>query len=107
MVQAILGLKSSAEKAGSEPGKQPSTDAIIGKFEGLSFEAPSGTVHMALGKGHQAVQGIAYGSFKRDPANKSGTIVNIRNYSAECVTPPEGMSSVEWIKAGMPGAKCG
>lgn len=107
IVQAILGLKSSAEKAGSEPGKQPSTDAIIGKFEGLSFEAPSGTVIMGLGKGHQAVQGIAYGTFKRDASTKSGTIIDVRNYAAECVTPPEGTPSTEWIKAGMPGAKCG
>ena len=107
MVQAILGLKNSAEKAGGEPGKQPSTEAIIGKFEGLSFEAPSGTVVMGLGKGHQAVQGISYGTFKRDAANKSGTVINVRNYPAECVTPPEGTPSVDWIKAGMPGAKCG
>ena len=107
IAQAILGLKSSAEKACSEPGKQPSTDAIIGKFEGLSFEAPSGTVVMGLGKGHQAVQGIAYGTFKRDASTKSGTIIDVRNYAAECVTPPEGTPSTEWIKAGMPGAKCG
>ena len=62
---------------------------------------------MGLGKGHQAVQGIAYGTFKRDASTKSGTIIDVRNYAAECVTPPEGTPSTEWIKAGMPGAKCG
>lgn len=107
IVQAILGLKNGAEKAGSEPGKLPSTDAIIAKFQGSSFEAPSGMVVMGLGKGHQAVQRIAYGTFKRDGADKTPTIINVRNYPTECVTPPEGTSSTEWIKAGMPGAKCG
>ncbi len=106
IVQAILGLKNAAEKAGSESGKLPSTDSIIAKFQGSSFEAPSGMVVMGLGKGHQAVHGIAYGTFKLN-ADKSPTIINVRNYPAECVTPPEGTPSTEWIKAGMPGAKCG
>ncbi len=107
IVQAILGLKTAAEKAGSAPGKLPSTDAIIAKFAGSSFEAPSGTVVMGLGKGHQAVQGIAYGTYKPEGPDKKPTVTNVRNYPAECVTPPEGTPSNEWIKAGMPGAKCG
>lgn len=107
MAQAILGLKAAAEKTGTPAGQQPSTDAIIAKFENLSFEAPSGTVKMGLGKGHQAVQGIAYGSFKLDPATKQGSVTNVRTYAAECVTPPDGTPSTDWIKAGMPGAKCG
>lgn len=107
IVQAILGLKNAAEKAGSAPGKLPDIDAIIAKFQGSSFEAPSGLVVMGLGKGHQAVQGIAYGTFKREGADKTPAIINVRSYPAECVTPPEGTPSTEWIKAGMPGARCG
>lgn len=106
MAQAILGLKSAAEKAGTPAGQQPSTEVIIGKFENLSYEAPSGTVVMGLGKGHQAVQGIAYGTFKRGAAGQPPSVTDVRTYAAECVTPPEGTPSTEWIKAGMPGAKC-
>jgi branched-chain amino acid transport system substrate-binding protein len=106
IVQAILGLKTAAEKAGSAPGSQPSEDAIIANFEGLSFEAPSGSVAMGLGKGHQAVQGIAYGMFKRGASASEASVVNVRTYSAACVTPPEGTPGNEWIKAGMPGAVC-
>jgi len=29
------------------------------------------------------------------------TVVNIKRYPAERVQPPEGMSSPDWIKAGM------
>jgi len=105
IVQAILGLKNAAEKAGAGAGKLPGTDVIIAAFQGSSFEAPSGTVAMGLGKGHQAVQGIAYGTFKLD--GKTPSVANVRHYAAECVTPPEGTPSTEWIKAGMPGAKCG
>jgi branched-chain amino acid transport system substrate-binding protein len=107
IVQSILGLKNAAEKTGTAPGTLPAADAIIAKFENSSFEAPSGTVVMSLGKGHQAVQGIAYGTFKREGADKKPAVINVRSYGAECVTPPEGTPSTEWIKAGMPGAKCG
>jgi branched-chain amino acid transport system substrate-binding protein len=107
VVQAILGLKHAAEATGTQAGTLPATNAIIAKFQGSRFEAPSGTVVMGLGKGHQAVQGIAYGTFKRQGADKQPTVTDVRNYAAECVTPPEGMSSTEWIAAGMPGAKCG
>lgn len=107
MAQAILGLKYAAEHAGVAVGKLPDTDAIIAKFAGSTFEAPSGTVVMSLGKGHQAVQGIAYGTFQRKGPDGKPTVANVRTYAAECVTPPEGTPSNEWIKAGMPGAKCG
>lgn len=106
MVQAILGLKAATEKAaGGKPG-QPSEEAVIAAFEGLSFETPSGTVDMKLGKGHQAVQSTAYGRFKLDPATGQPAITDVTTYAAECVNPPDGVKSEDWIKGGFKGAKC-
>lgn len=104
MAQAILGVKAAWEKAQvANGGKRPSQDQVIAAFENLSFEAPGGRVDMALGKGHQAVQGTAYGTSK----NVGGkvTLVNVKRYSASRVNPPDGIKSEEWIKTGFKTAK--
>lgn len=104
MAQAILGVKAAYEKAqAANAGKRPSQEQIIAAFENLSFEAPGGKVDMALGKGHQAVQGTAYGVTK----NVGGkvTVVNIKRFAASRVTPPDGVKSDEWIKSGFKTAK--
>jgi branched-chain amino acid transport system substrate-binding protein len=104
MAQAILGVKAAYEKAqAANSGKRPSQEQIIAAFENLSFEAPGGRVDMALGKGHQAVQGTAYGVTK----NVGGkvTVVNIKRFAASRVTPPDGVKSDEWIKSGFKTAK--
>ena len=68
-------------------------------FEGLSFTGPGGDVKMALGKGHQAVQGTAFGVVK----NVGGkiTMTNVKRYAPEEVNPPEGVKSIDWIKGGL------
>jgi branched-chain amino acid transport system substrate-binding protein len=104
MVQAILGLKAAVEKAAAGQPQKPSDEAVIAAFEGLSYEGPSGPVSMKLGKGHQAIQSISYGTYKLDAG--APTIVDIVSYPAECVNPPEGVKSEEWIKGGFKGAKC-
>lgn len=104
MAQAILGVKAAYEKAqAGNSGKRPSQEQIIAAFENLSYEAPGGKVDMALGKGHQAVQGTAYGVTK----NVGGkvTVVNIKRFAASRVTPPDGVKSDEWIKSGFKTAK--
>jgi branched-chain amino acid transport system substrate-binding protein len=104
MAQAILGVKAAYEKAqAANAGKRPSQEQIIAAFENLSYEAPGGRVDMALGKGHQAVQGTAYGVTK----NVGGkvTVVNIKRFAASRVTPPDGVKSDEWIKSGFKTAK--
>jgi len=99
MVQAILGTKAAYEKAqAANGGKRPSQDQIIAAFEGLTWEAPSGTVRMALGKGHQAIQATAYGTTKL--VDGEVTLVNVKYYPADKVNPPEGVKSVDWIKSG-------
>jgi len=99
MAQAILGVKSAYEKAqAANGGKAPDQDQIIAALEYLTFESPSGKVEMALGKGHQAIQGTAYGMVKHVKGEL--TIVDIKRYPAAKVNPPEGVKSADWIKSG-------
>ncbi|MBB3988277.1 ABC transporter substrate-binding protein [Sagittula sp. NFXS13] len=100
MAQALLGLKSAWEKAGSD---DPA--AIAKAFENLEYETPAGTVRMAIGNGHQAVQGIAYGTYKQDADGNPG-VENVIAYAAECVNPPNDTTAAAWIEAGFPGASC-
>lgn len=100
MAQALLGVKSAADKAGSSAQAD-----VIGALKGLEWEGPSGTVSMALAGGHQAIQDTAYGTFKLTEDGK-GSLVDIIRYDAACVNPPEGAKSIEWINAGFEGAAC-
>ncbi len=65
-------------------------------FESSSFETPSGTIRMALGKGHQAVEETVYGVAK----NSGGklTFTQVKRFLADKVNPPEGAKSADWIK---------
>jgi len=124
MAQAFLGLKAAYEKAmyarlgrpssagsnkavandmESANSTPPSQEEIIAAFEGISFDGPSGRVHMTLGKGHQAVQGSAFGTTRTE--NGQVKVGNVKYYAAERVQPPEGISSAEWIKTGMKPSK--
>jgi branched-chain amino acid transport system substrate-binding protein len=103
MSQSILGLKAAYEKAQGTGAAAPTQDQIIAAFEGLTFETPSGTIRMALGKGHQAVEETVYGQSKT--VNGKLTYVNVKRYPAEKVNPPEGVKSADWIKAGFKSPK--
>lgn len=107
MAQSLLGLKMAAEKvATGAPGQKPTSEQLAQAMVGLEWDTPSGRIKMALGNGHQAIQDAAIGTTKWDEKSKSVTMTRIRFYSAECVNPPEGVKSVEWIKGGMKGSKC-
>lgn len=93
---ANKGVKEEMEKAYAAG---PSQEDVIAAFEGLVFESPSGRATMGLGGGHQAVMGTAYGRTKREKGRVS--VIDIKTYPPERVQPPEGVSSVDWIKAGM------
>jgi branched-chain amino acid transport system substrate-binding protein len=103
MSQAILGLKAAYEKAQGAGAAAPTLDQILAAFEGLTFESPSGTIRMALGKGHQAVEETVYGQAKMVKGKL--TFVNVKRYPADKVNPPEGVKSADWIKAGFKAAK--
>ena len=107
MWQGLLGLKTAVEKAmAANGGNKPSAEELAAAMKGLSWEAPSGTITMALGNGHQAIQPNAIGLTKWDEASGQMTLTDVEYYDAECVNPPDGVKAVEWIKAGFPGAKC-
>jgi branched-chain amino acid transport system substrate-binding protein len=107
MVQGLLGLKSAVEKAMKDNGgKKPTSEELAKAMTGLSWDAPSGRIEMALANGHQAIQPNAIGRTKWDEAADEMVLVDVEFYAARCVNPPEGTKGIDWIKAGFPGAKC-
>jgi branched-chain amino acid transport system substrate-binding protein len=107
MALSILGLKVAWEKAQKEKGGgKPSTDEVATAFEGISYEAPSGPVKLALGNGHQGIQETAYGTYRFNKQKNQPEVVDIVRFAAECVNPPPGVTADDWIKDGMKGAKC-
>ena len=103
MSQALLGLKTAYEKAQAAGAATPTTDQIAAAFEGISFDTPSGTIKMALGKGHQAVEGMVFGRTKMVKGKL--TFVDVKSYPPEKVNPPEGKKSADWIKSSFKPAK--
>lgn len=103
--QALLGMKTAYEKA-AKGDKLPSTDEVVAALENLVYEGPGGTVKMALANGHQAILETAYGRYKYDKTTGQGTLTDVIHYKAECVNPPEGVKSLDWIKSGFKGAQC-
>ncbi len=107
MAQALLGLKQAAEKAmAANGGKKPTHEQLAAALKGSSWQSPAGTISMALGDGHQAIQDSAIGRTRWDAGKKMVMIDDIMRFSAECVNPPANMKSEDWLKAGFPGAKC-
>lgn len=107
MAQSILGLKAAWDKAAkAKNGAKPTTDEVVAAFEGIEFEAPSAKIKLAIGNGHQGISDIAYGTYKYNKQKGQPEIVDIMRFPAECVNPPAGVTSEEWVKGGMKGAKC-
>jgi branched-chain amino acid transport system substrate-binding protein len=107
MAQSILGLKAAWDKAAAaKNGAQPTTDDVVAAFENLEFEGPSAKIRMVLGKGHQGISDIAYGTYKFNKEKGAPEIVDVIRYPAECVNPPEGVTAQAWLEGGMKGATC-
>ena len=104
--QGILAAKIAYDKAQGKAGAFPNQDQVMESLTGLEFESFSTSVKMSLGKGHQAVTENGYGLTSYDSNAGEPSVKNVKFFPAECVMPPEGMSSVDWIKGGMKGAKC-
>ena len=99
MATAFFGVKAAWEKAqAANGGKEPSIDQVIAAFEYLKFDSVAGKVDMSLGKGHQAVQQVPYGTVKK--VGGKVTLTNIKYYPPEQISPPDGMKSVDWIRSG-------
>jgi branched-chain amino acid transport system substrate-binding protein len=106
MANALLGVKAAYEKAAQGKSGTPDQEAVIKAFEHLKFAGIGSTVEMAIGKGHQGITEIAYGMYKFDSKTGQPTLTNVVHYPPACVNPPDGTKSAEWIKNGMPDAKC-
>ncbi len=107
MAQSIIGLKAAWDKAAkAKNGAKPTVDEVIAAFENLEFEAFGATIRMAIGNGHQGIAEIAYGTYKFNKQKGKGELVDIVRFPAECANPPANVTSDEWIKGGMKGAKC-
>jgi branched-chain amino acid transport system substrate-binding protein len=105
--QAVLALKIGYDKAAAaKGGAWPTREEVIKAMEYMEYEAFGTTIKLALGKGHQAVTETAYGVYKFDTATGEPTFVDVEYFAAECVNPPAGVNSVEWIQGGLKGAKC-
>lgn len=101
---SLLALKAAYDSAARAGGT--TTPELIKALKGRSIETPSGSIRLALGNGHQAIQDIAVGETFFDPATKTMTVRNVMRFPAECVNPPEGVKSEAWLKGGMAGRKC-
>jgi branched-chain amino acid transport system substrate-binding protein len=107
MGQALLALKTTADKVAAAKGGAKPTPEEIGKaLEGLKFEAFGTTVEMSRSKGHQGVTESAVGIYKFDRAKNQPTVTDVVYYPADCVFPPEGLKSADWITGGFKGARC-
>ena len=107
MAQALLGLKLAVEKAmTANGGKKPTPEQLAAALKNSEWDSPAGKIRMVLGGGNQAIQETAIGRTKWDATKKMVMIEDIQRFPAECVNPPANMNSVEWLKAGFPGAKC-
>jgi branched-chain amino acid transport system substrate-binding protein len=107
MLQGLIGLKFAFDKAAeAKGGGKPSSEDAAAALAGAEFESVSGTVKMALGNGHQAITSTAYGISRFDKETGTPSIVDIISFPAECVNPPAGVNSVDWIEGGMQGAQC-
>ena len=108
MALSILGLKVAWEKAQKEKGGgKPTTDEVATAFEGHRVRQPERP-------GEDWRSATATRASRTPPTAPTAStsrrtqpeVVDIVRFAAECVNPPPGITADEWIKAGMPGAKC-
>ena len=95
-------MDAAAEKAGGFPTQEQTMAAL----KGLSWQSFGGKSSLSLADGHQAVHPVGYGITKWDKDKKEPSVTDVKFYAPECIYAPAGQNSVEWLEAGMPGAKC-
>ena len=104
--EALIGLKAAFDKASAGADDHVSIEDVIDGFEYLEWHGLSGLVRMANGNGHQAILNAAIALTMYDEARGRVVPTEIVYLDAECVSPPSGWKSNDWIEAGFPGAKC-
>jgi len=104
--QGFIAAKYAYDRAAEKAGKFPSTDQVITALRGSTFPTFVGDVKMGLSKGHQAITDDRWGVTVWDEKRGEVVVKDVVVFPPECVNPPEGVGSVEWLKGGMKGAKC-
>ena len=104
--RSILAYKFAMDKAMKKAGKFPTQDQVIAAMKNINFKSYTETISMARGGGHQAVHSVGYGLTKYNKKGKTPGAEKVKMYGPECIYPPAGTKSEDWINAGMPGAKC-
>ena len=105
--QGILAVKLAYDRAGeAKGGAFPTKDEVIARLRNLEFDSFAGRVKMALGGGHQAMHEIGYGFTRYDEKAGELKLTGVTFYAPECINPPPGTATEDWIKGGMAGAKC-
>jgi len=107
MYQTLLGLKAAWDKAASaNKNSAPTGEEVSAAFRHLEFATASGPIKMSIGNGAQGIQSVALGTYRYNKAVGKPEIIDVAEYPAECVNPPDGMTATQWLEKGMPGAKC-
>jgi branched-chain amino acid transport system substrate-binding protein len=104
--RSILAYKFAMDKAMAKAGSFPTQDQVIAAMKNIKFKSFTETISMARGGGHQAVHSVGYGLTKYNKKGKTPGAEKVKMYGPECIYPPAGTKSEDWINAGMPGAKC-
>jgi len=104
--QGFIAAKYAYDKAAGKAGKFPSTDEVIAALRGATFPTFVGDVKMGLSKGHQALTDDRWGVTVWDEKRGEVVVKDVVVFPPECVNPPEGVGSIEWLEGGMKGAKC-
>lgn len=104
--QGVLAAKYAYDKAAKAAGKFPTTEQVIAALEGATFPSFVGNVKMGLSNGHQATTDDRWGVTVWDEKRNEMVVKDVVIFPPECVNPPDGVGSIEWLKGGMKGAKC-
>lgn len=105
--QGVLAAKYAYDKAAAmNGGKFPTTEQVIAALEGATYPSISTKVHMNRSKGHQAATEHVIGILEWDKEAGEPIMTKVTRFAADCVMPPAGINSTEWLKGGMKGAKC-
>ena len=104
--QGYLAAKFAYDDAAKKAGKFPTTEQVIASLKGATFPSFVGNVTMGLSKGHQIVTDDRWGVTVWDDKKGEMVLKDVVIFPPECVNPPEGVGSAEWLEGGMKGAKC-
>lgn len=104
--RAIIALKVAMDKAAETSDGMPSQEEIMAAMNGMTFQSLAGEVSLALGNGHQAIHPVGYGITKWDSEAGEPGVTDVTFYPNECLYPPAGTLSADWMAAGMPGSTC-